>query len=88
MKVRWTDRALRGVADVYQRLVTHNEEAARKLAGGLLDAGNSLVVMPRRGREVADGRRVLVAGDYLSFYRVVREEVRITAVRHGARRRQ
>ena len=87
MTVRWTDRALRAVADVYTYLANRDEQAARKSAGALLDAGNSLADLPRRGRELEDGRRVLVAGRYLIYYRVVGQEVRIVAVRHGARKR-
>lgn len=86
MNVEWTARALRDVATAYARLAEESESAAKRFAARLLAAGNSLEQMPLRGRQLEDGRRLLVIERYLLYYRLRGASVRILHVVHGARR--
>ncbi|MBA3352982.1 MAG: type II toxin-antitoxin system RelE/ParE family toxin [Blastocatellia bacterium] len=54
----------------------------------LLDAGDSLKLLPERfaGYPYARRWRMMPVGNYLVFFRIHDEEVRIGHVRHGARR--
>ena len=88
MKVRWTNRALRDVADAYSYVAGENEEAAGRLAARLMSAGDRLADHPRMGRPVQEGRRLIVVDRFVVIYRVAGSEVRILRVVHGARRRK
>jgi len=50
VRVVWTRTALRGVWRAYDYLYDFNPRAAAHLAQSLLDAGDSLVNFPHRGR--------------------------------------
>jgi plasmid stabilization system protein ParE len=58
------------------------------LAQGLIEAGNSLVSFPYRGRVVpgTDKRELVTAYPYIIRYRIVGDQVRILRVRHTSRR--
>jgi len=84
----WSLRALRDVEEIYRYVAADKPDAARKLAGKLLLAGDQLALHPYLGREAsAKGMRELIVGSYLLVYRV-REDVEIVTLLHGARRKK
>ena len=52
MRVVWTRTALRGVWRAHDYIADFNPQAAAAMAQALLDAGDSLVSFPHRGRPV------------------------------------
>jgi toxin ParE1/3/4 len=89
VRVIWSPSALREVARATDYLMEFNPRAAKELAEGLVQAGDSLVHFPHRGRPVpnADMRELVTAYPYIIRYRIVRDDVvRILRVRHTSRR--
>jgi len=80
---------LREILDYVQR---DRPEAADRLLRRLLGDIESLETLPNRGTVPRDSRlsrlgfRVLVVGDYLVFYKVLRSQVRVYRVLHGPRK--
>lgn len=88
MKVRWSNRALRDVAEIYDYIAADNEEAAVRVSDRLFETVERLAVMPRLGRaSELRHRRELIVDQYIVVYAIHRDEVLIHTVRHGARRR-
>lgn len=87
-RVVWTAFALANVRAIRAYLAQFNPRAAEELAARLVEAGNSLDTFPHRGRPVpgTSMRELLSVSPYIIRYRVVRNEVVILRVRHGARR--
>ena len=88
MRVVWTETALQGVRRSFEYLMDFNPRAAIHLAESLLEAGDSLVNFPHRGRPVrGTGMRELVTvSPYIIRYRVTADTVIILRVRHSSRR--
>lgn len=88
MRVVWTETALQGVWRAYDYLMEFNPRAATHLAESLLEAGDSLVNFPHRGRLVrGTGMRELVTvSPYIIRYRVTADTIIILRVRHSSRR--
>ena len=87
MTVRWSDRALRDVADIYDYIAPDSEHAALRISDRIFEAGERLAVMPRLGRaSQLRRRRELIADQYILLYSIHRDEVLIHSVRHGARK--
>jgi addiction module RelE/StbE family toxin len=80
---------LEGISDYVRR---DRPEAADRLIRRLVDNIESLETLPNRGTVPHDPRlsilrlRVLVVGDYLVFYKVLRSQVRVYRVLHGHRK--
>lgn len=89
MKVVWSRGALDDVEAIRAYLDPLNPAAARRLAGELLLAGDSLVQFAQRGRlgRVAGTRELVVVVPYVIVYRVTQGEARILRVWHGAQDR-
>lgn len=86
-RVVWTDEAVRNLDNIAAYLNELNPWAAQRLATSLLDAADSLVEHPDRGRSVGEGRRELtVINPYIIRYRVETSTVYILRIRHGAQR--
>jgi toxin ParE1/3/4 len=89
--VRVLDWACRDLDEIRQCVAGDRPDAAKELAGRLLDAIDSLAVQPDRGAVPRDGRlrargyRFLVVRPYLVFYRVGARAVRVYRVLHGRR---
>ncbi len=88
MRVVWTATALRGVERAYEYLIEFNSRAAVHLAESLLEAGDSLVNFPHRGRPVrgTSMRELVTISPYIIRYRVETGRVIILRVRHSSRR--
>jgi addiction module RelE/StbE family toxin len=88
VRVVWTETALQSVWRSYDYLMEFNPRAAVHLAESLLEAGDSLVNFPHRGRPVrGTGMRELVTvSPYIIRYRVTTDTVIILRVRHSSRR--
>ena len=87
-KVVWSNTALAHIRFIRTYIEQFNPKAARQLAEGLIEAGNSLVSFPHRGRVVpgTDKRELVTAYPYIIRYRIAGDVVRILRVRHTARR--
>jgi addiction module RelE/StbE family toxin len=90
MPVLWRTRALADVARIARYIASDNPVAAARLADRLLEAGDSLVLFPRRGRpgRLPGTRELIVLPPYLLVYRVSDDDVvTILRVWHAAQRR-
>lgn len=88
MTVRWSERALRDMADIFDYIAADNQQAALSVSDGIFEAAERLALMPRLGRaSELRRRRELIVGQYIVLYAIHRDEVLIQTVRHGARRR-
>ena len=86
MRVVWTESALDEVARIYDYVLQFNPSAATGLVEALLREGDSLMVLPYRGRPVADNIRELVfVYPYIIRYQIIDHTVVILRVRHGMR---
>ena len=86
--VVWSNTALSHLRFIRAYVEQFNPKAARELAAGLIEAGNSLETFPHRGRIVpgTDKRELVTAYPYIIRYRIVGDVVRILRVRHTSRR--
>jgi plasmid stabilization system protein ParE len=86
--VRWSDRALRDMAEIFDYIATDNEQAALGISDRIFQAAERLAVMPRLGRaSELRRRRELIVDQHIVLYAIHRDEVLIQTIRHGARRR-
>lgn len=88
MQVIWSPAALQEISHIYNYIVRFNPMAAAKLADNLLAAGDSLTMLPHRGRPVPGTalRELTIIYPYIIRYRIAADHVRILRVRHGRRR--
>lgn len=73
---------------IIEYIADHNPTAAGRLLQKFHARFEALAAMPESGRpreEFGIGLRSTVVGSYLVFYRVVRLEVEILRIAHGAR---
>ncbi len=87
-RVEWTETALNELDAIRAYLVSFNPPAANRVARTLLATGDSLSVLPNRGRPVpvTDQRELIASYSYIIRYRVHGEVVEILRIRHTARR--
>ena len=93
MKLRFTPRATRDVADIAEYLRTHNPSAAIAVRDAILRSLQSLTLFPAIGRsQNVEGVRKLVTPKYryLVYYTVDEEadEIVILTLQHPVRRRE
>lgn len=68
-------------------IADENPHAARRIFLKLVNAADSLALLPHRGRPISGGRRELThLRPYLLCYRVRGDTVTILQVRHAARK--
>jgi toxin ParE1/3/4 len=88
MRVVWSNRALRTLADVHSRLASDSESTANQTIDRILRRGDQLAAFPNLGRVVErygrPGIRELIEAPYRIVYRVRRGEVEIVDVFHLA----
>lgn len=85
MKVVWTKRAVRDIADHVAYLRQFSPVAARELAEALFSAGDSLTTFPNRGRRgrISGTRELLAIYPYVIAYEVRTDHVVIQRICHG-----
>lgn len=90
--VRVLRRAQNDLIEIHGYVRRDRPSAADRLISKLLDAIESLERLAERGMVPRDerlrsfGYRVLIEGEHLVFYKVLRTQVRIYRVVHGRRR--
>jgi toxin ParE1/3/4 len=89
--VRVLRRAQRDLQQIYDFIAREAPRTADAFIDELLDAVESLSTMSERGARPRDetlkrqGYRFLVHGNYLVFYKVMRQQVRVYRVLRGSR---
>jgi plasmid stabilization system protein ParE len=90
VKLRYSPRSLRDLEGIrtYITKESGDRNVADRFLGSLLDECEFLVVLPERYPPYRRGSawRMMPFGNYLIFFQVHGDEVRIGHVRHGARR--
>ena len=87
MRVVWSPSALQDILSIYNYIANYNPGAASALIDALLNAGDSLVNFPHRGRPIGDNLHELtIVYPYIILYEVLGNGVTILRVRHGMRR--
>ncbi len=90
MKVRFTRRAQRDLAEIHSYLSQDSSEVASRLVAGLIERARELADIPFEGRATDEpNARVIVVPRlrYFIFYTVATDEIHITQIRHTSRRR-
>lgn len=89
MKVRYSPRAVRDLAGIADYLVERSPRGAQSVDHGIRKTVDLIAAFPGGGRalEQRPTVRVMPVGryPYLVFYTIVKEEIVILHVRHGAR---
>jgi plasmid stabilization system protein ParE len=88
MNVRFSGPAFTQLADILSDLVSKNPIAARRFAARVDEVIARIDRFPESCQEIEerpDIRRVPLRYPYLMFYRVVKDEILVVAVAHGAR---
>jgi plasmid stabilization system protein ParE len=90
MKVRFTRRALRDIAQIDDYISQYSPDIASRIIARLIDRSRQLADNPFQGRETDEpSARVIVEPQlrYFIFYTVAATEIQITHFRHTSRRR-
>jgi plasmid stabilization system protein ParE len=90
MRVVWSDRALKSLANIHTRSASEvSGDQANKVVEGVPQRGNQLETFPDSGRKVAHCNRPdireLIEGPYRIMYRISASKVEVIEVFHGAR---
>ncbi|MBZ0139470.1 MAG: type II toxin-antitoxin system RelE/ParE family toxin [Pseudorhodoplanes sp.] len=93
MKLRFTERAAKDLADIADYILERNPEAALRVRTAILEAIQNLVLFPNVGRQqTLEGVRMLVTRryPYLIYYTVddAVDEIVIITIQHPARERE
>jgi toxin ParE1/3/4 len=87
MRVVWSDRALRSLADIHSHISTDSEDAANRTVDRILKRGDHLAAFPRLGRTVdrykRPGIREVVEAPYRIVYRIRSQAVQVIDVFHS-----
>lgn len=87
MQVIWSPTSLRQIEEIHDYIARDNPLAAIRMAEVLYKTGESLDILPDRGRPVPGTRmRELIVRPCIIRYQVDGNRVLIVRVRHGARR--
>lgn len=88
MRVVWSNRALRSLADIHSHISTDSEDAANRTVDRILKRGDQLAAFPQLGRAVErykrPGIRELVEAPYRIVYRIRGQAVEVIDVLHSA----
>jgi plasmid stabilization system protein ParE len=88
--VQFLQEALDDLEEIVLYIAQDSRQAALRMHDKIIDKANDLTVFPKRGRLVPDrkmeaaGYRTLGIKPYIAFYRVVKRNVFIYRVLHGA----
>lgn len=90
-KVVWSPAALADMEDIAEYIARDSADRASLLVARIINATRNLYAFPRMGHSIAEipdpDCREITVGNYRLMYRLLGDEVRITGVAHGARRR-
>lgn len=81
-------QAIRDMNSIWAYIAKDSEEAATRLVDKFLEEFENLAAMPGTGRrreELAPGLHSFPVGNYLIFYRIESEIIRIVRIVHGSR---
>ncbi len=90
--VRILRRAQADVIEICNYVERDSPRAAKRLVDKLLDRIDSLASLPERGVTPKDdylrarGFRVIIEGECLIFYKMLRRQIRVYRVLHGRRK--
>ena len=88
MKVVWSNRALRSLADIHAHIASGSKDTANQTVNRILRRGDHLAAFPNLGRVVErygrPGIRELVEVPYRIVYRVGRGQIEVIEVFHSA----
>ena len=90
MKVRFTRRAQRDLAEIYDYISQDSPTIASRFVARLIERAREIGDHPKAGRTTDDPDvRVIVAPRlrHLIFYTIAGDELQITHIRHTSRRR-
>jgi toxin ParE1/3/4 len=88
MKTRWLDLAVDDLADIADYIARDSPDAAKRIVSRLWSAVRSLATQPEMGRpgRVYGTRELVVTGTpFIVPYRIIKSEIHILRVLHGAR---
>lgn len=89
MDIVWTEPAVDSLQAIHDYIAHDSTLYAALFTNRLIDAAESLLVFPERGREVPEaghaGVRELLFQNYRVIYRPQGEVIEILAILHGAR---
>jgi toxin ParE1/3/4 len=89
LKIERTDKADEDLIDIWIAIATHNPAAADRILDSIESRWQQLSRHPYSGvarDDIAPGIRHLVAGVYLTLYRVKADRIEIIRVLHGRRK--
>lgn len=89
MRLRWSRRAVRGLASIHDYIAKDSPAAAARVAAAIAEAAQRLETIPLMGRpgRIGDTRELVVPGlPYILPYRVAGEEIQIASVIHTSRK--
>ena len=88
--VRFLTEALGDLEEIILYIAQDNPQSALRMHDKIVEKAEGLSVFPKRGRLVPDkkmaeaGYRMLVIKPYIAFYRVIKRDIFIYRVLHGA----
>lgn len=89
MKIIWSRRAIRHLTHVRDYIARENANAAKEVAGRILEAVDQLATYPnlgRPGRKAGVRELVVTRTPYIIPYRIRGERIELIAVFHGRQR--
>ena len=90
MKVKWARRAIFDIQNHISYIRLHSPASAARIALEIDQAGESLSMMPDRGRpgDIPGTRELVVVWPYIIVYQIEAEHLEILRVWHGAQDRE
>lgn len=90
MRLIWTRRAVRDLAEIRDYIARDNPQAASRVAAHIRRSVAQLGDLPhigRPGREAGTRELIITRTPYIVAYRVSQDAVTVVAIVHGARQR-
>jgi len=86
MNIRWTRSAQRDISAIVRYIRKDSEAAAQRVKSRLALEVAKLGATPELGHAgtVEGTREILLAWSYIAVYRIIRNEIQIVRIRHGA----
>lgn len=90
MRVRYSPLALRQLDQIFSYIAQDSPKGARRMVERITSVADLLGDQPRMGRATSNRDlhvQPISGTPYIIYYRILRDDVRIVRVRHGARRK-